>query len=326
MLKSFAEKVYRKLIRLLDNRHRMGHVYHQQLQKNARNISTAWSSHSFSPINDDNRLTVIVGAARTGTTLLQGILCSDPDTNPLISESVFLRQYIELHRDTSIYHNKFPGHYFSDETDLVQFFRGSLDGYFDHVQAIHQCNKLVLKHPALTRETSQLIDLYPNVRVVCLLRDPRAIVASLFKWKIKLLSRDKKHPFKSYKLRQFINFTNSFYAPLFNNYSDFYAEKILFVRYEDLVTNTQPTVKLLEEFTGLDLSYYRPDKDWSSVMFDYSDANSPVNAAVTPLYGKGISQSQMEAYKQQLSPKQVRKIERGCRALIDIFEYPLSVT
>jgi 2-phosphoglycerate kinase len=58
-----------------------------------------------------NRLPTIIfvgGAARSGTTLLQAILCSSPETNHLIPESVIFRTIVEAYMAVKRNAEKFP--------------------------------------------------------------------------------------------------------------------------------------------------------------------------------------------------------------------------
>jgi len=62
------------------------------------------------------------GAPRTGTTLLQSILCADPRTNPLVSEAVIFRSLIESYERAVKNNALYPGMYFPDEERLRRFY------------------------------------------------------------------------------------------------------------------------------------------------------------------------------------------------------------
>ena len=64
---------------------------------------------------------LIGGINRSGTTLLQSILCSDSTTNPLIHEASYLRGIVDAYR---LGQKKFDEHgkyYFTNEDEMLNF-------------------------------------------------------------------------------------------------------------------------------------------------------------------------------------------------------------
>ena len=100
------------------------------------------------------------GVNRSGTTLLQSILCSDRSTNPLIHEASYLRSIVEAYvfgQQKFEEHNKY---YFSSVEDMRDFTAGWAKSYLDKIRARYpESDHLVLKHPPLTPRFPAIFDL-----------------------------------------------------------------------------------------------------------------------------------------------------------------------
>ena len=77
----------------------------------------------------------IGGVNRSGTTLLQSILCSDKTTNPLIHEASYLRNIVEAYvfgQQKFEEHNKY---YFSSIEDMRDFTAGWAKSFLDKIRS-----------------------------------------------------------------------------------------------------------------------------------------------------------------------------------------------
>ena len=124
------------------------------------------------------------GVNRSGTTLLQSILCSDKTTNPLIHEASYLRNIVEAYvfgQQKFEEHNKY---YFSSVDDMKDFTAEWAKSFLDKTRNRYpESEHLVLKHPPLTPRFPALFDLLSSVgenpKFFIIIRDPRDVAASL---------------------------------------------------------------------------------------------------------------------------------------------------
>lgn len=127
---------------------------------------------------------LVIGAPRSGTTLLAGLLSADDQASPMLPECTYITQIIQHFHNLLHYSDpqRFAA-YAIDEPTLVGMYRGMVDSMLKTVQSHFNeidYRYLILKDPELT----QLIDLIPRFfgedsKTVCVVRDPRAVIASM---------------------------------------------------------------------------------------------------------------------------------------------------
>ena len=71
------------------------------------------------------------GSQRTGTYLLQSILCSDKTTNPIIREAVYLRSLVDQYTLQKANFDRFNKDYFSDFADFKSYSRASVNTFLE---------------------------------------------------------------------------------------------------------------------------------------------------------------------------------------------------
>lgn len=264
------------------------------------------------------------GAARTGTTLMQAILCSDKTTNPLISESAPIRLLLEsLEKNIRLY-KRFPGMYFNSEEELKLLYSNYLDIFFAHLKKKYSCQNLVLKEPQLTKYFPLLFELLNDkVKFVCMVRDPKDTIASMLTWGEKMREQGQEHFFQNRNMEELTYFYKSFYAPLFRYEKEntAFKKKILYIRYEELVLNHEEIVSKLRDFLGLSLSEFTPNKVWIKSKINFNDNNLPFKSAITELYGKKISSSGIGKFKKILTEEEINIIENNLSPFLNRFNY-----
>lgn len=266
----------------------------------------------------------IGGAARTGTTLLQSILCADEAVNPLITEASPIRFLLETHAKMKNNYEKFPGMYFDSITEIDTLYSQWLHIFLERLKSKYQCKYLALKEPQLTKFFPLLHEILGHeVKFLCMVRDPRAAIASMLVWGEKMRKRGVKHFFQERDMEKLAQFYNSFYIPLFAYKSEGFKKCIIYIRYEDLVSKPDDVINEVRKFTGLKIEGFKPDAEWRRTKVDFKDPNLAIRDAVTELYGKPITNSRIDAYQQILTEKEIDIIKEKCRFIFRTFGYEM---
>jgi hypothetical protein len=280
-------------------------------------LQRAWIAPDCSIEFDD--VVFVGGAPRSGTTLLQNILCSAENANPLVAEAGPVRFIVESYARTLNHFRTHPKNYFEDEAQVAEVYKKMLTGFFEHIRKYHNCSRLILKEPALTLYFRTLKDILgTRVAFVCTVRDPRDAIASMIAWGRRAKARGEEHFFQNEEIKEMAQYFNQFYSLFLSEEEGFYNQ-LMIVRYEDLVSDPDRCIQKLSEFANLELDPHIHMKTWNDSPFRYKSADSPVSAAVTSLYGKPVSTKRIGAYKDYLSEEQIGEIERRCGKLLRTF-------
>ncbi len=261
---------------------------------------------------------LVIGAPRSGTTILGGLLCAGNQSFPMLPECTYITQIVRHFHDFLHYSDpqRFAA-YAIDEAKLtgmyVRMVQDMLATVLSHFQGMPY-KYLILKDP----ELSLLVDLIPRFfgehsKVVCVVRDPRAVISSMV-----LVERSKRSAMWR-ELRQSPNWhtlskvlhqlicARLITSQMFNYYwrvhtSDLYKQGLVHVvRYENIVARDDIEFQRLEAFLGFPIG--REGFGKMHFDFDRKDATYSTN------YGKSILASTSD-FNQVLSRWQIAKIER----------------
>lgn len=268
-----------------------------------------------------NGIFFVVGARRTGTTLLQSVLCSDPTVNPLVGEVQLLTRWVETFRFARRNFALFGADYFDDETALRDFHSRLVHRFLDHCRRrFAPATTLVLKNPELCLVIEDLIDLLPEARFVVSVRDPRDQLASeleVARRRIEMGAAGGEGGMPD--VATLIELTRSYLDPMARAADRLGSGRGLFVRYEDLVLAPEEAVERLRAFTGLALADFDPASKWARVGLDW-EAYRGV-PALTPLYGGPIDRSRVGRFRRELSATEVGLAESSMGAQLERFGY-----
>lgn len=93
----------------------------------------------------------IGGAARSGTTLLQSILCADEDANPLVREAQWITHFARLYRWSKDNFAAIQNDYFASPEECRDFHAKLLTQFLAQAsQRLGERPCLVLKNPEMT--------------------------------------------------------------------------------------------------------------------------------------------------------------------------------
>jgi sulfotransferase family protein len=277
----------------------------------------------------------VVGPSRSGTTLVRSILNAHPavsiapethyfdDLRPRLGARALapledtdvrsVERYFLALRDTVYGQETSPGQTSIDSGELrreAHFLGGTADAYFEafcrrRMRALGK-SRWGEKTPRHVFRIAEMLDLWPEAKVVCLVRDPRAVVASYRDWK-----RGKPDSSVPDRLRATRSYHPVVSALLVKGAVEasqqarrrFGAERILLLRYEELVTEPERSVRTLAEWIGV---------DYESSMLGVSDKYGS--------YGDvsgGISQAPLERWRSKLSPTELSVIQTCCRGTME---------
>ncbi len=260
---------------------------------------------------------LVVGAPRSGTTLVGGLICEGEQSSPMLPECTYMTQLIQHFYNIVNYSDsqRFSA-YAIDEPTLGGMYKNIVDEMLSAVRGNFELgaySHLVLKDP----ELSLYVDLIPRFfgvdsKVVCVVRDPRAVVASM----LKVLKAKAKIGWADF--RKSPNSTN--FAVLMQQFSDirnviskvynyywcvhtselFKSGRIHVVNYENIVSLDSCEFDHLERYLGFSVGR----KGFGKVHFDF-DRTDPTNS---PGYGNDIKAPAVQ-FSDVLSSSQLSKIE-----------------
>ena len=262
---------------------------------------------------------------RTGTTLLQSILCRDRATNPLIPEAQWLTGLLYLYKWSVANFSTMQQHYFRDMDDCGDFHkRICLDFLEKTAERYGNPTTLVLKAPDLVRSCKQLIEFVPNSKFLVMVRDPRDTISSILETKAKFKDKDDLFPLPLFgrDMRQYSGFYNSCYGSLGDKAL---RTKVMFVKYEALTANPMPVIDRIREFTGIRIDGFDPNHDWAMDAATRENFKPGIfDEFRTDLFGKGITDKRVARYKSDLTDEEIRVIEKECANIMKFFKYEFS--
>ncbi|MEM8523576.1 MAG: sulfotransferase [Bacteroidota bacterium] len=260
----------------------------------------------------------ITGVQRSGTTLLSFILGNHPEVH-LDNYSIAFRlitcfKNYEKVLPYNLQHDKkevlkwlikkdYKGrlaelldvNLLSQTTDIKQLVEKSIE------QKLQQNKKTAWgdKSPNLQYYIPDLLQLLPNAKIIHIVRDGRATANSMSK-------RSK----KNLRLSAQAWVDGNIVALV--NQDILGASQFKIIRYEDLIEKSEETIKSVCDFIGI---------SFQAEMLDLSESTLTTNSNS---YVKGkLDASKLYAYQEQLSPKQLQRIENIQADLLEKLDYLL---
>ncbi|MCB1875326.1 MAG: sulfotransferase [Chromatiales bacterium] len=276
----------------------------------------------------------LVGAARSGTTLLQYMLRSHPNLSGPTGESHFL---VPMYRDQAAYGDlKNPAnvrralqtmHRISTEfmeTDLhglkfdldalakqlAQAGDGSMVGLFE---ALYRANangegkrRWIDKTPYYILHLPTILEMFPQAQIVHIVRDGRDCAYSMLQRSTDLGIYNYHHAAKTWQ--QYVEAGDRMREHLAP--TQFYE-----LRYEDVLANGRETMEALCEFLG---------EPFDDSVVNFKKSQDAVGAERTPLLKQPLQAGNAEKWRKQLSPWQIRVVEAAAGDTLQRHGYPLA--
>lgn len=267
--------------------------------------------------------TVFVGGCmRSGTTVLQALLCRGKGTNDLIDEATLLTSLTHMYRWGIETFDDLHHQYFRDQENLREVASTWITGMIDNLAANSAgVETVVLKNPASTEYFPELFELVPDARFVVSVRDPRDTIASMAKAAMKQQAAGMNSSISGAG-RDMAKLSDIYalaYAPLVIRQEASFKRRVRFFRYEDLVTEPEDVLKDLADFTGLEFPEDALDSLWDGASAGHmKDPSYPTFSAS---YGKPLSAARIGTAGEFLTDEEIADVERYCGALMQHFGY-----
>lgn len=277
-----------------------------------------------------NRTNVLViGAPRSGTTLLAGLLSAGKHASPMLPECTYITQIIRHYYNFLNYSDRqrFAA-YAIDEKTLAKMYRSMVDTMLVTVESHFKkldYRYLILKDPELTLLVEQIPIFFGEYcKIVCVVRDPRAVIASMQevnRKKSKMLWSELRACRSLYALKNFARhkflerelLTNTFTYYSAVHESDLYKNGDLhIVSYEKIVSRNEDEFKNLENYLGFSVGR----DGFGEAFFDFDRTDPTFSSG----YGKTIQPASTNFVK-KLSRRKRVKIQAVFSGLNTIYKW-----
>lgn len=270
----------------------------------------------------------IGGVMRSGTSLLQQVICTSKDTNQFINGCRYLTDQLKLYAQYSGADSLFADDYFENTGEFRAFTIGIIEKFLAEAWACNgRPSTLVLKNPELTLYIPLLADLLPDAKFVISVREPKDVITSM----IKVGTQQKKDGIRTFlanaasNIDLLCNTFNNYYAPTLRNLKTEglnLENRVLFVRYEDTVNQPDETVAHISRFCGISPGQLPQDGDWDkSSNTEKISRHARWRTYLTELSSQPISAASIGSYQSVLSASDCAKIDERCEAIRKAFKY-----
>lgn len=248
----------------------------------------------------------VVGCQRSGTTFLSSILsahhnikaipegqffidCMPPDISNINVENLLLK--IENHYRFKIWNSKLPNieKNFINYSDFVRAFIYTYLSQFQSEKAMAATKYWVDHQPGHVRHLAKLHKIFPNCKVIILIRDGRAIANSIMPldWGPNSITR------AAYYWEQ--RLAHSFAA------KQYLGNQAIIVRYEDILSESKVTIGNICNFL---------DVPFESNMLNANGFSVPkFTKEQHNLVGNGIVRNRIDSWKDSLSQREIEVFE-----------------
>ncbi len=270
-------------------------------------------------INKQNGKFFIVGCARSGTTLLQHIIASHSQVVGVNETEIlkkfdpkkksiekFISQIAESKKECKIVLGHFKKVFKNSSIDELTPYQ-ILDEYCKAHCLYFARPCYVEKSPIHSFFIGGLLSEISQSKIIVVLRDPRALVAS------KLHANKTNRGLKWHlpkKIRFLLNLSEVLFT--YREFEKWYLSlnpRLLFIRYEDVVREPEKTVREIFSFLSLDPEKVYRNLNPLDIRMEARNIKGIWNSSYGPKREKRISADFLSRWKQALTPSQIQFIE-----------------
>jgi len=273
----------------------------------------------------------IVGYERSGTTMLRTILSNSSEMNVHCIEPHYILEMYQIfglkvtnipEAVTFLYnHKKYPKpgsdlykktkERLSLET-LQSLYEGLIEisleefilKFYQRLYAGNWKNKLLIKYPEFALHLNILEKIFPEIKIINMIRDPRSAIASSFaRWPSKSFT------YRCIRWNSSVSLTKKWGTKNPGHYMEVVYEKLL-INFNDTLAKICQYLGILVEDQMIHFHYYQPQ--WS------------VNNDYTEKEFKGVDKTKLDSWKKQLKTSQVNLSEKTCKKWMKEYHYPFS--
>jgi hypothetical protein len=264
------------------------------------------------------RIAFLVGGRRTGSTLLHNLLCGSPDAHRYVGEFQFLTRILDAFRWGHDNYDRLVRFYFRDRDHLDDLQRETIRNLISEaVTTLAPLRCAILKNPELSAHVLMLAKALPESPFVATIRDPRDQVASeqaVIAKQLKMGLRTGVIP----SARDLAIHFRSYYDPLWKLQAA-QPERVIFVKYEDLVLSPTPTIADICSFLEIRPDGIDPTREWD--FGDVKEAAMKARPSWTPLFGQPLSRERIGVWSSQLTSEEIRQIDEETAFIRNKFSY-----
>lgn len=259
------------------------------------------------------KIILIGGSPRSGTTLLQGMICDGNKVNPLMPEVSYLLDLLEINRRWNTYGDKKSSLYFGSVEKMKSFCRVAVEKFITGIPFINKYEFVCLKDPLLANYVEEIISIFSSeVMLILMIRDPRDVIASM------ISVEKRKIEIEGDEYKQIMSFDDivEFIYQFFYNIMNYKGSNVFVLKYENLVLGKTEEVN---EFLGMVIN----EKPYGSSMLDFS-LEKQTNPFITDKYTKSdVMDDSLGAYKKILTADQIKKINIVFSGVMEYFNYDI---
>lgn len=266
-------------------------------------------------------LLFIGGSQRSGTSLLQRMLCAGPDTNPVIGECAYLDSLLKAYQQGKKNYSFQTQDYFDSFPDFQNQQRQIMSHLFQQVARRYQAQHLVLKHPQMTPRFPELFELFPQAKFLIILRDLRDIAASMLSVGKKMKALGGQHLFVDGDLHKIALQIQGYYQAIlaYGDQNPAFRPSCRFIRYEDLVQKPQQQLQAIQGFAGLQRTDFT--SDYAFPGREQENQEAALSVWQTKLNQQAPSDSSVGRYKTFFSAQEIRILEQVGQPYLERFQY-----
>jgi hypothetical protein len=244
----------------------------------------------------------VVGPPRSGTTLIYSMIANEF----FLPECTFISTLMKVFDETYKYSDDERFNYYSHNVkNMVEIFKKPIYDFLYTAASKtggNSTNRFIYKDPMLTLylEYFQLF-FDPSYKIVFCVRDPRDVVLSMFN----VLKNQNSEMDNNALFDKAINFLFPFYQKIYdidNALVQVDKDKIIFIKYENIVTGNTEAIRNLESFLGFTINSQGGNENVKGKIDEAS-------AFYSENYGKAITSNSIGKYKNSLNAEQIAKIE-----------------
>lgn len=277
----------------------------------------------------NDRLIFIAGSMRSGTTILHKILCTATETHPYITETWFLVDQLHAYLRGRERYDVRHRDYFGEIENFDRFYRDTLERFFEVTRKnLSDPQVLVLKNPEISGQLPLLGGWFKDALFIINVRNPLDIIASI----VEVGERHRKDGIRSEQslmgrdMYMLSNFVKRYYISSFDVNNPVH-DRILFVRYEDMMSDVKKECERIGSFCGLTFPtgklHALGDENAGSANMDPEiRLQDPFSGAFwSELYNKNLSTQRIGRHTEVLTAGEIDKVKKYCADFNQVYKY-----